>query len=65
MEAFKILLSLLIDSFREHAQRARQSATVGASTMEYILMALLGISIAGLVAVAIKSWVDGKIGQLG
>lgn len=64
MEALKTLLTLLIAAFKDHAQRARQSATVGASTVEYILMALLGIAIAGVVAVAVKAWVDGKVAEL-
>lgn len=65
MEALKILLDLLVSKFREHAHRARQTATVGATTVEYILMALLGIAIAGIVAVAVTAWVRGKTGELG
>lgn len=65
MEALKLLLTFMINAFREHAQRARQSATVGATTVEYILMALLGIAIAGIVTIAITSWVRGKTDELG
>lgn len=65
MESLKILLDILLTELRQHLTRARQSATVGASTVEYILMALLGIAIAGLVTFAITAWVNGKIGELG
>lgn len=65
MESIKIVLLLFVNKLREHAQRARQSATIGATTVEYILMALLGIAIAGIVAVAVTAWVNRKTSQLG
>ncbi|UQN31827.1 hypothetical protein [Brachybacterium kimchii] len=64
MEAIKLLLHLLVSSLREHSRRARESAGAG-EVVEYILMVLLGIAIAGAVAIGIKAWVDGKIGELG
>lgn len=65
MESLKILLTILVGFVRDHAQRARQSATVGASTVEYILIALGGILIAGIVVGAVKTWVTTKTGELG
>lgn len=65
MENIQILLTLVTNFVREHAQRARQTATVGASTVEYILIALGGIAIAGIVVAAITGWVRGKTSELG
>lgn len=65
MHAIQTLLTFLITSFNTHYNRARQSATVGASTIEYILMALLGITIAGIVAAGVTIFVNGKVGELG
>lgn len=65
MQAIQILIAAMIDALRAHLHRARTSASVGASTVEYILMALLGIGIALAVTAAITAWVNGKIGQLG
>lgn len=65
MESLKILLEILTGFVRDHAQRARQTATLGASTVEYILIALGGIAIAGIVVAAVTSWVRGKTGELG
>lgn len=66
MDVFlRIILESLLSFTREHLQRARQTSSVGASTVEYILMVLLGVAVAGLVATAITGFVTGKINLLG
>lgn len=66
MDVFlRILLESLLSFTREHLQRARQTSSFGASTVEYILMVLLGVAVAGLVAAAITGFVNGKISLLG
>ncbi|MGO2045771.1 MAG: hypothetical protein ACTH2X_00870 [Brachybacterium tyrofermentans] len=64
MEAFKILLDLLVSFTREHAQRARQTAGTG-NAVEYILVILGGIAIAGIVIIAITALVNRKTAELG
>ncbi|MEE1652118.1 hypothetical protein V1260_15155 [Brachybacterium sp. J144] len=66
MDTFlKLILESLLSFTREHIQRARQTASVGANTVEYILIVLGGIAIAGLVIAGITAFVNGKIGELG
>lgn len=65
MDVFlKIILQSLFSFTREHIQRARQTASLGASTVEYILIVLGGIAIAGIVIAAITAYVKGKTGEL-
>lgn len=61
----KVILESLLSFTREHIQRARQTASVGANTVEYILIVLGAIGIAALVIAGITGFVNGKIGQLG
>lgn len=66
MDVFlRIILESLLSFTREHFQRARQTASFGANTVEYILIVLGGIAIAGLVIAGITAFVNGKIGELG
>ncbi|MGO2537564.1 MAG: hypothetical protein ACTH8W_15465 [Brachybacterium tyrofermentans] len=66
MDVFlKVILESLLSFTREHLQRARQTASVGANTVEYILIVLGAIGIAALVIAGITGFVNGKIGQLG
>ncbi|MGP5008204.1 hypothetical protein ACTXJK_15035 [Brachybacterium tyrofermentans] len=66
MDVFlKVILESLLSFTREHLQRARQTASVGANTVEYILIVLGAIGIAALVIAGITAFVNGKIGQLG
>lgn len=65
MQTLQILLDLLTGFVREHARRARASATVGASSTEYILVVLGGIVIAGIVVAAITMYVRNKTAELG
>lgn len=61
----RIILESLLSFTREHLQRARQTSSFGASTVEYILIVLGGIAIAGIVVGAITMFVNGKISLLG
>lgn len=66
MDVFlKVILESLLSFTRKHLQRARQTASVGANTVEYILIVLGAIGIAALVIAGITAFVNGKIGQLG
>lgn len=65
MQLLQTLLTLLTSFVRDHARRARTSATVGASATEYILVVLGGIVIAGIVVAAITVYVRNKSAELG
>lgn len=64
MEALKILISYLTSVIRDHAQRARQSATVGAISTETIIVTVALVTLALAVVAAIGGYVYSKIDQL-
>lgn len=64
-QPIQVLIAQLIALFQDRLLKARSAPTAGATTVEYIIMVLLGITIAGIVAAAITGFVTGKIGELG
>lgn len=64
MEALKILISYLTSFIRDHAQRARQSATVGAISTETIIVTVALVTLALAVVGAIGAYVYSKIDEL-
>lgn len=64
MEALKILISYLTNFVRDHVQRARQSATVGAISTETIIVTVALVTLALAVVGAISAYVYSKIAEL-
>lgn len=65
MDTLRLLLTYLLGFIREHATRARRTATVGSISAETIVVAVALIGVAVLVTGAIYAFATGKIGELG
>ena len=64
MESLYFILNLLAGEVKTHIDRARKSSTVGAVSMEYVLIAVAVIAIAGIVIGAVTLFVQSKAAQI-
>ncbi|MGQ4519110.1 hypothetical protein ACUH92_08815 [Dermabacteraceae bacterium CCM 9520] len=64
MESLYLLLNLLTEETKTHLERAKNSSSRGASALEYILITLGGLAIAGIVVAAVTAFVNGKVSLL-
>lgn len=65
MEALKLLIAYLASAVRDHARRARQTATVGSFSAEMVVLVVFLVGLAIGVAALIGAWAYGKLGELG
>lgn len=65
MEALKLLIAYLASAVRDHARRARQTATVGAMSAEMVVLVVFLVGLAIGVTAIIGTWAYGKLNELG
>ena len=63
MESFYLLMNLLANEAKLHLYRAKNSSGHG-NVIEYVLMLVASVAIAGIVYAAVTSFVTGKVAHL-
>ncbi|WP_058235216.1 hypothetical protein [Devriesea agamarum] len=64
MTALLSTISFLTGLIQVHFHKARTSRSLGTSTVEYVLMAVVGVALAFVVLTGIKAFIETKMAEL-